>query len=76
MGGLIIILATVSCRRAMESRYVIVTVVAMLWDGLIGFLDELPEDRPRRSRRDSSRAGLVGQVVVRNRIGTSSSLSR
>src|SRR6266576_2631837 len=43
MGGLIILLATVVPTllwARLDSRYVIVTVVAMLWMGLIGFLDD------------------------------------
>jgi len=42
MGGLIIILAT-SCDAPvarLDSRYVVVAVIAMLWAGAIGFLDD------------------------------------
>src|SRR5206468_4439320 len=43
MGGLIIILATVVPTllwARLDSRYVVVAVVAMLWAGAIGFLDD------------------------------------
>ncbi len=43
MGGLIIILATVVPTllwARLDSRYVVVALVAMLWAGAIGFLDD------------------------------------
>src|SRR2546425_11898314 len=54
MGGLIIILATVIPTllwARLDSRYVIVAVVATLWMGLIGFLD----DDSKTVRRQSTR---------------------
>src|SRR5256885_9794260 len=65
MGGLIIILATVVPTllwARLDSRYVIVTVVAMLWMGLIGFLDDYLKIVRGQSQGLVARWKLVGQV--------------
>jgi len=63
MGGLIIILATVVPTllwARLDSPYVVVAVVALLWMGAIGFIDDYlkivrrPWSPPRRSCRSSS----------------------
>src|SRR5437762_4671955 len=52
MGGLIIILATIVPTllwARLDSRYVVVAVVAMLWAGAIGFLDDYLKIVDRKS---------------------------
>src|SRR6267378_1984454 len=65
MGGLIILLATVVPTllwARLDSRYVVVTVVAMLWMGLIGFLDDYLKIVRGQSQGLVARWKLVGQV--------------
>ncbi len=65
MGGLIIILATVVPTllwARLDSRYVIVTVAATLWMGLIGFLDDYLKIVRGQSQGLVARWKLVGQV--------------
>jgi phospho-N-acetylmuramoyl-pentapeptide-transferase len=66
MGGLIIILATVVPTllwARLDSRYVIVTIVATLWMGLIGFLDDYLKIVRGQSQGLVARWKLVGQVA-------------
>src|SRR5260221_6376554 len=65
MGGLIILLATIVPTllwARLDSRYVIVSVVAMLWMGLIGFLDDYLKIVRGQSQGLVARWKLVGQV--------------
>src|SRR3989441_12299013 len=65
MGGLIIILATIVPTllwARLDSRYVIVAVVATLWMGLIGFLDDYLKIVRGQSQGLVARWKLVGQV--------------
>ena len=65
MGGLIIILATVVPTllwARLDSRYVIVAVVATLWMGMIGFLDDYLKIVRGQSQGLVARWKLVGQV--------------
>src|SRR6266567_1073639 len=66
MGGLIIILATVVPTllwARLDSRYVIVALVATLWMGLIGFLDDYLKIVRGQSQGLVARWKLVGQVT-------------
>jgi phospho-N-acetylmuramoyl-pentapeptide-transferase len=65
MGGLIVILGTVVPTllwARLDSRYVIVSVVAMLWMGVIGFLDDYLKIVRGKSQGLVARWKLVGQV--------------
>ena len=65
MGGLIIILATVVPTllwARLDSRYVMVAVVATLWMGLIGFLDDYLKIVRGQSQGLVARWKLVGQI--------------
>ena len=65
MGGLIIILATVVPTilwARLDSRFVVVAVVAMLWAGAIGFLDDYLKIVRGKSQGLVARWKLVGQV--------------
>jgi phospho-N-acetylmuramoyl-pentapeptide-transferase len=65
MGGLIIILSTVVPTllwARLDSRYVIVAVVATLWMGAIGFLDDYLKIVRGKSQGLVARWKLVGQV--------------
>jgi len=65
MGGLIIILATVVPTllwARLDSRYVIVAVVATLWMGLIGFVDDYLKIVRGQSQGLVARWKLVGQI--------------
>src|SRR6058998_3545926 len=65
MGGLIILLTTIVPTllwARLDSRYVIVTVMAMLWMGLIGFLDDYLKIVRGQSQGLIARWKLVGQV--------------
>jgi phospho-N-acetylmuramoyl-pentapeptide-transferase len=65
MGGLMIILATVVPTllwARLDSRYVIVALVATLWMGLIGFLDDYLKIVRGQSQGLVARWKLVGQV--------------
>src|SRR5499426_70158 len=65
MGGLIIILATVVPTllwARLDSRYVIVAVIATLWMGLIGFLDDYLKIVRGHSQGLVARWKLVGQI--------------
>ena len=65
MGGVIIILATLVPTllwARLDNRYVIVTVVATLWMGLIGFLDDYLKIVRGQSQGLVARWKLVGQV--------------
>jgi phospho-N-acetylmuramoyl-pentapeptide-transferase len=66
MGGLIIILATLVPTllwARLDSRYVIVAIVAMLWMGAIGFLDDYLKIVRGKSQGLVARWKLVGQVT-------------
>ncbi|HKW40672.1 MAG TPA: phospho-N-acetylmuramoyl-pentapeptide-transferase [Gemmatimonadales bacterium] len=66
MGGLIILLATVVPTllwARLDSRYVVVAVVAMLWAGAIGFLDDYLKIVRGKSQGLVARWKLVGQVT-------------
>jgi len=65
MGGLIIILATVVPTllwARLDSRYVIVAVIATLWMGLIGFIDDYLKIVRGQSQGLVARWKLVGQI--------------
>ena len=66
MGGLIILLATIVPTllwARLDSRYVIVAVVATLWMGLIGFVDDYLKIVRGQSQGLVARWKLVGQVA-------------
>jgi phospho-N-acetylmuramoyl-pentapeptide-transferase len=66
MGGLIIILATVVPTllwARLDSRYVVVAVVAMLWMGAIGFIDDYLKIVRGKPQGLVARWKLVGQVT-------------
>jgi len=66
MGGLIIILATVVPTllwARLDSRYVVVALVAMLWAGAIGFLDDYLKIVRGKSQGLVARWKLIGQVT-------------
>ena len=65
MGGIIIILATLVPTilwARLDSRYVIIAIVAMLWMGVIGFLDDYLKIVRGKSQGLVARWKLVGQV--------------
>ncbi len=65
MGGLIIILATVVPTllwARLDSRYVVVAVLAMLWAGAIGFIDDYLKIVRGKSQGLVARWKLIGQV--------------
>ena len=65
MGGLIIILATVVPTllwARLDSRYVVVAVVAMLWTGAIGFIDDYLKIVRGKSQGLVARWKLAGQI--------------
>ncbi len=65
MGGLIIILATVVPTllwARLDSRYVVVAVVATLWMGMIGFVDDFLKIVRGKSQGLVARWKLAGQV--------------
>src|SRR5258706_8370091 len=66
MGGLIIILATVVPTllwAPLTNRFVVVAVLATLWTGAIGFLDDYLKVIQGKSRGLVARWKLVGQVA-------------
>jgi phospho-N-acetylmuramoyl-pentapeptide-transferase len=66
MGGLIIIAATVIPTllwAPLNNRFVLVTVIAMLWTGAIGFFDDYLKVVEGRSRGLVAKWKLVAQVV-------------
>src|SRR5437879_8663835 len=66
MGGLIMILSTVVPTllwARLDSRYVIVAVVAMLWAGAIGFIDDYLKIVRGKSQGLVARGKLIGQVT-------------
>ena len=66
MGGLIVILATVVPTllwARLDSPYVLVAVVAMLWMGAIGFIDDYLKIVRGKSQGLVARWKLVGQVT-------------
>src|SRR5437899_12337976 len=66
MGGLIMILSTVVPTllwARLDSRYVIVAVVAMLWAGAIGFIDDYLKIVRGKSQGLVARWKLIGQVT-------------
>lgn len=66
MGGLIILLATIIPTllwAPLDNRFVLVAVLAMLWTGAIGFLDDYLKIVQGKSRGLVARWKLVGQVV-------------
>jgi phospho-N-acetylmuramoyl-pentapeptide-transferase len=66
MGGLIILLATVIPTllwAPLDNRFVLVAVMAMLWTGAIGFLDDYLKIVQGKSRGLVAKWKLVGQVV-------------
>lgn len=65
MGGLIILTATVIPTllwAPLDNRFVLVTVIAMLWTGAIGFLDDYLKVVQGQSRGLVAKWKLVGQV--------------
>ena len=65
MGGIIILLATVIPTllwAPLTNRFVLVTMVAMLWTGAIGFLDDYLKVVQGQSRGLVAKWKLVGQV--------------
>src|SRR6059036_1752087 len=65
MGGLIIILATVIPTllwARLDTRYAVVAVVAMLWMGTIGFLDDYLKIVRGKSQGLVARWKLIGQI--------------
>src|SRR2546425_9035072 len=65
MGGLIIIMATVVPTllwARLDTRYAVVAVVAMLWMGTIGFLDDYLKIVRGKSQGLVARWKLIGQV--------------
>jgi len=66
MGGLIVILATVVPTllwARLDSRYVVVAVLAMLWAGAIGFIDDYLKIVRGKSQGLVARWKLIGQVT-------------
>jgi phospho-N-acetylmuramoyl-pentapeptide-transferase len=66
MGGLIIILATVVPTllwARLDSGYVLVAVVAMLWTGAIGFIDDYLKIVRGKSQGLVARWKLIGQIT-------------
>jgi phospho-N-acetylmuramoyl-pentapeptide-transferase len=66
MGGLIILLATIVPTllwARLDSRYVVVAVVATLWTGAIGFVDDYLKIVRGKSQGLVARWKLVGQVT-------------
>ncbi len=66
MGGLIILLATVIPTvlwAPLDNRFVVVALVALLWTGGIGFLDDYLKVVEGKSRGLVAKWKLVGQVV-------------
>jgi phospho-N-acetylmuramoyl-pentapeptide-transferase len=66
MGGLIILLATVIPTllwAPLDNRFVVVALVALLWTGAIGFLDDYLKVVEGKSRGLVAKWKLVGQVV-------------
>lgn len=73
MGGLIIIIATVIPTllwARLDTRYVLVAVVATLWMGAIGFLDDYLKIVRGKSQGLVARWKLVGQVTFGVALGT------
>ena len=65
MGGLLIILATILPTllwARVDNRFVVVTIVATLWMGTIGFIDDYLKIVQRKSRGLVARYKLIGQV--------------
>jgi phospho-N-acetylmuramoyl-pentapeptide-transferase len=72
MGGLIIIAATVIPTllwARLDNRFVLVTVVAMLWTGAIGFVDDYLKVVEGRSRGLVAKWKLVAQVFFGATLG-------
>ena len=66
MGGLIILLATIVPTllwAPLTNRFVVVAMIAMLWTGLIGFLDDYLKVVQGKSRGLVAKWKLAGQVV-------------
>jgi len=66
MGGLIILLATIVPTllwAPLTNRFVVVAMLAMLWTGMIGFLDDYLKVVQGRSRGLVAKWKLAGQVV-------------
>ena len=65
MGGLIMLLATVAPTllwARLDTRYSVVAVVAMLWMGMIGFLDDYLKIVRGKSQGLVARWKLIGQI--------------
>src|SRR5437899_11160213 len=65
MGGLIILLATVAPTllwARLDTRYAVVAVAAMLWMGMIGFLDDYLKIVRGKSQGLVARWKLIGQI--------------
>ncbi len=65
MGGLVILLATVTPTllwARLDTRYSVVAVVAMLWMGMIGFLDDYLKIVRGKSQGLVARWKLIGQI--------------
>src|SRR6185503_13116304 len=77
MGGLIILLATIVPTllwARLDSRYVIVAVIATLWMGMIGFLDDYLKIVRGQSQGLVARWKLVGQVSFGIGLGDAAAL--
>ena len=73
MGGLIIIIATVVPTllwARLDTRYVLVAIVATLWMGAIGFLDDYLKIVREKSQGLVARWKLAGQVTFGLALGT------
>lgn len=73
MGGLIILLATIIPTllwAPLTNRFVVVALLATLWTGAIGFLDDYLKVVEGKSRGLVARWKLAGQVVIGAALGT------
>ena len=76
MGGLIILVATILPTllwMRLNNRYVIIALVAMMWMGVIGFLDDFLKLKQKREGRQNTgmveAQKLMGQLVLGFAIG-------
>ncbi len=73
MGGVIILICTVLPAllwARLDNRYVLVTVVATLWMGAIGFVDDYLKFIQEKSRGLVARYKLIGQVTFGLALGS------
>ena len=72
MGGLIIITATVVPTllwAPLDNRFIVVTVIAMLWTGAIGFVDDYLKVVEGRSRGLVAKWKLIAQILFGATLG-------